>query len=138
MSFDVLSEVNYLAALVAAIAYFAIGAVWYSPLLFSRAWQRSIGRDPGAAMTPGAMLFVITGIAYFVQAVTLGAIARTIGTTELVDGLVLGIFTGVGIVAVQLWVNASYEQRPPALVWINGGVAVLGFIAMAIIMTVWD
>jgi len=138
LTFDVLSEINYLAALVAAVAFFAIGALWYSPLLFSRPWQRSIGMEPQAAQSPGPMLFIITGIAYFIQAVTLGAIARSTGATELMDGLVLGLFIGIGVVATQIWVNTSYEGRPPALMWINSGVGVLGFVAMAIIMTVWD
>lgn len=138
MTFDVLSDINYLAALVAALAFFAIGALWYSPVLFSKPWQRSIGLDPQAAQSPSPMLFVVTLIAYFAQAVTLGAIARTIGMTELVDGLVLGLFIGIGVVATQLWVNTSYEGRPAALLWINAGIGLVGFVVMAIIMTIWD
>jgi hypothetical protein len=138
LTFDVLSEINYLAALVAAIAFFAIGALWYSPVLFSKPWQRSIGLDPQAAQAPNPMLFVVTAIAYFIQAVTLGAIARSTGATELADGLVLGLFIGIGVVATQLWVNTSYEGRPAALLWINAGNGLVGFVVMAIIMTVWD
>lgn len=138
MTFDVLSEVNYLAALVAALAFFAIGALWYSPLLFSRPWQRAIGMDPQAAQAPNPMLFVATGVAYFIQAVTLGAIARSTGATDVMDGLVLGLFIGIGIAAMGLWVNTSYEQRPASLLWINAGNALLGFVVMSIIMTVWD
>lgn len=138
MTFDVLGDINYLAALVAALAYFAIGAAWYSPVLFSKQWLRAIGREGQQPETPGAMLFVGTLIAYFIQAVVLAAIARTTGATELVDGLVLGIFVGVGVAATIVWVNTAYEQRPPALFWINAMNAVLGFAAMAIIVTVWD
>ena len=39
------SQLNWLAVIVAALVYFALGALWYSPMLFSRAWQRSIGWD---------------------------------------------------------------------------------------------
>lgn len=138
MTFDVLGEVNYLAALVAALAFFAIGALWYSPLLFSRPWQRSIGMEPQDAQAPNPMLFVVTGVAYFVQAVTLGAIARAIGATDVVDGLVLGLFVAMGIAAMGLLVNASYEGRPATLFWINAGNALLGLVVMSIIMTVWD
>ena len=28
------------------VIYFALGALWYSPVLFAKAWQRSIGWDP--------------------------------------------------------------------------------------------
>jgi hypothetical protein len=36
-------NVSWLAVLLAAVAAFAIGALWYSPLLFARAWQREAG-----------------------------------------------------------------------------------------------
>lgn len=137
MTFDVLGDINYLAALVAAAAYLAIGAVWYAPAVLGRPWMRAIGVDPAQPQSPGPMLFVGTAIAYFVQAVVLASIARSTGATELVDGLVLGLFVGVGVVATMVWVNASYEQRPPALFWINALNAMVGFIVMAIIVTVW-
>lgn len=137
MSFDVLGDVNYLAALVAALAYFAIGALWYARPVFGNAWMRAIGMDPDRA-SPSPILFIGTGIAFFAMAVTLAAIARTIGTTDLVDGLILGLFAGVGIGAAQIWVNAAYEQRPAALFWINGLNVVVGYTVMAVIVTVWD
>ena len=48
MTFDSLSDLNWLAVLVAALAYFAIGAVWYAP----PAVREGVGRrgrhgDPG-------------------------------------------------------------------------------------------
>ncbi|HEX6262678.1 MAG TPA: DUF1761 domain-containing protein [Actinomycetota bacterium] len=138
MTFDVLSEINYLAAVVAALAYFAIGALWYSPVLFSKPWQRAIGMQPQEAQSPNPLLFVLTAVAYFVQAVTLGALARATGGTDLMDGLVLGLFVAIGIVAMGLWVNVSYEQRAASLLWINAGNALVGIVVMSIIMTVWD
>jgi hypothetical protein len=48
MTFDVLGELNWLAVLIGAAIYFVLGALWYSPMLFARPWQRSIGWDPSA------------------------------------------------------------------------------------------
>lgn len=31
MSFDVLGDLNWIAVIIAAVAYFAIGAIWYAP-----------------------------------------------------------------------------------------------------------
>ena len=57
MSFDVLGDLNWLAVIVAAIAYFAIGALWYSPPVFGTAWMSAGGVSaeeieggPGAAV----------------------------------------------------------------------------------------
>lgn len=36
-------ELNYPAIFVAALSTFLIGGVWYSPVLFHRAWMRAAG-----------------------------------------------------------------------------------------------
>ena len=38
-----MDNINYLAAVVAAVSSFVIGGVWYSPILFAKAWQREAG-----------------------------------------------------------------------------------------------
>ena len=55
-------HVNYLAVIVAAVAVFVLGWLWYSPLLFFKPWMRLRGMDPDAAMAgakmPGGKLVV--------------------------------------------------------------------------------
>ena len=36
-------EVNWIAIVVAAVASFLLGGLWYSPALFGKAWQREVG-----------------------------------------------------------------------------------------------
>src|SRR5436190_20781506 len=48
-------RVNYLAVLVAAVAVFVLGWLWYSPLLFFKPWMRLRGMDPEAAMAGAKM-----------------------------------------------------------------------------------
>src|SRR5205809_6491008 len=54
--------VNYVAVLVAAVAVFVLGWLWYSPLLFYKRWMRLRGMDPVAAMAgakmPGGKLLI--------------------------------------------------------------------------------
>ena len=38
-----LKELNWLAVAASALAYFFLGAVWYSPVLFSKTWVRLSG-----------------------------------------------------------------------------------------------
>ena len=40
-----LGQLNWLAVIVGALVYFALGALWYSPMFLGKAWQRSIGWD---------------------------------------------------------------------------------------------
>ena len=39
-------QINYLAVLVAALATFFLGALWYSPILFAKAWMRAHDYTP--------------------------------------------------------------------------------------------
>ena len=40
MSFD-LSTINWLAVIVGGVAYFALGALWFSNVLFARPWSEA-------------------------------------------------------------------------------------------------
>jgi hypothetical protein len=136
MSFDVLGDVNYLAAAVAALVYFGIGAIWYAPPVLGKVWQKAVGLTE-EQLRPNPMIFVGTFIAYFLMAVTLAAIARSAGGSDFADGLALGLFVGIGIVAAGIWIGGAYEQRMN-LAWINMGNGLLGILVMSVIVTVWD
>jgi Protein of unknown function (DUF1761) len=136
VTFDVLGDINYLAVIVAAVAYFAWSAIYYAPPLTGKAWQKASGLTQ-EQMRPTPAIFVGSFIAYFLMALTLAAIARSTGASDFGDGVVLGLFVGVGIVAAATYNGSLYEQRMN-LAWINIGNAVIGFIIMAVIVTVWD
>jgi hypothetical protein len=136
MSFDVLSEINYLAVIVAAVAFFAWSAIYYAPPVTGRAWQRAVGLTQEQAR-PNPAILAVSYVAYFLMALTLAAIARSTGASTVGDGLVLGLFVGVGIAAAGIYNGGLYEQKMP-LAWINIGNVVIGFIIAAVIVTVWD
>ncbi len=132
-----LSDLNWLAILVAALVFFALGAVWYQRGVMGNRWMKAAAVDPSDA-SPRAPIFVGTLIAYFLMATVLAALSQGLGASSFPDGLVLGLFTGVVFVAAQAWVNAAYEGRSMSLVLVNGGIGVIGHIVMAIIVTVWN
>ena len=44
--------INYLAVLVAAVVAFVMGGLWYSPLLFGKAWAKLRGIDSAEVAVP--------------------------------------------------------------------------------------
>ncbi len=127
---------NWPAVLVAAVAYFAAGAVWYQPKVMGARWMSATGVDPSDA-SPKPWSFVGTLVAYFLMAMVLAMIARGIDASYFGEGLVLGLFTGVVFVAAQTWVNLSFEGRSMDLLLVNGGIGVIGHVIMAVIVTTW-
>ena len=140
MSFDTLSDVNYLAALVAALAWFALGAIWYAPPVLGRAWMRAGGTEMPEGFRPNPAIFVATLVLYFVTAVAAAMFAKATGSTTFGDGVVLGLVTAVGFVVTTIAIEALYGRRPQPIAWfaINGAVNLLGVLIVAVIVTVWD
>jgi uncharacterized membrane protein YeaQ/YmgE (transglycosylase-associated protein family) len=141
MTFDVLGELNWLAVLIGAAIYFVLGALWYSPMLFARPWQRSIGWDP--ERTPPQMspaTYVAPLLAYIVMAIAVGMLAKATGSDDVTDGLILGLVVGVGLSLAHTLVDATFDpNKPEPWVWfaINGAYHTIGLVIVAVIVSVW-
>ena len=131
-----LSGLNWLAIIVAAIAFFGLAAVWYQPSVMGKKWMEAAGVEPSSD-GPKPAFFVVTFVAYLVMATVLAMIARGVGASTFGEGLVLGLLTGLAFVALQAMVNAIYEGRSKWIVAANGGIGIIGHTAMAVIVTIW-
>jgi hypothetical protein len=130
-------DLNYLAVLAGAVAYWLVGALWYSPVLFGKAWQRLTGVTPETAPSP--MLTYLGGLVLlFVTTVGLGYLSTVLGLSDLTDGIQLGLGVSIAFVTAQLVLNAMYEKRPRNLVAINAGYAIVGITLASIIVVLWD
>ncbi|MDP9494045.1 MAG: DUF1761 domain-containing protein [Actinomycetota bacterium] len=137
MIFDYFADLNWLAVLVAAIAWFAFSAVWYSIPPLSNAWQRAAKVTPGEG-PPLAMILIPTFIGYFVTSIVIALIATAISGDDLVNGLALGVALGVGFGVVGAVVSQMYEQKGNSYWLINGVNAVIAYSIVSVIVTVWD
>ena len=141
MSFDTLGQLNWLAVIVAGVIYFALGALWYSNVLFARPWQRAIGWD--ATQQPpqqNPLTYVVPGLAYIVMAVATGMIAKATGTDTLGEGIVLGLIIGVGYALASSLVTAFFtpnSPQPMVLFAITGAYNLIGFLILAVIVSIW-
>jgi Protein of unknown function (DUF1761) len=142
VTFDVLSDLNWLAVIVAALAYFAIGAVWYAPPVFGRIWAAAGGFDlPEAGSRPSAAIYLTPLIGSVLSAIALGLVAAASGTDTFEEGIVLGVVVAVGFAIPIALVTAQFEtQKPKPLVWgaVNGGYHVVGNLFAAIIVASWQ
>ena len=140
MTLDV-GQLNWLAIIVGALVYFALGALWYSPMLFARPWQRSIGWDEGREPPQtSVMTYVAPLVAYLVMATAVGMLASATGSDELGEGIVLGLILGIGLSLAHTFVDASFDpNKPQPWIWfaINGSYHALGLVIVAIIIAIW-
>jgi len=142
VTFDPLGDLNWLAVIVAAIAYFAIGALWYAPPVFGRIWADAGGFSlPESGQRPSAGIYVTPLIGSILSAVALGMLAKATGTDSFAEGIALGIIVAVGFAIPIALVTAQFEsQKPRAMTWgaVNAGYHVVGNIVAAIIVASWQ
>jgi hypothetical protein len=135
---DLFGELNWLAVVVATIAWFAFSAIWYSIPPLSNAWANAAKVDTTGDGPPLALLFVPTLIGYFVTTVVIGLLVEGLGVDSLGDGVVLGVVLGVGFGMVGALVNQVYEGKGSSYFLINGVNAVIAYGIVAGILSVWD
>lgn len=123
---------SWVAVGLAAVAFFALGGLWYGPL-FGRAWMRAAGMAED--QVEGSNLPVVLGAAFVLEVLAALGLAAVIGADATVlDGLATGAAVGVLIAGTTLGVQYLFERRP-ALLWaLNGIHALLGFTLMGAII----
>ena len=136
-----MSPINWLAVLVGAAIYFVLGALWFSPVLFAKPWQRSIGWDPAAtppAMNP--MFYVVPALSYLVISTAVAMLASATATDTFGEGVVLGLVIGVGLAAMHTLGDAVFDpNKPQPYTWfaITAAYHLLGILVVAVLVSVW-
>jgi hypothetical protein len=138
MNTDSFSHINWIAVLIAAIAFFALGAIWYS-FLFRDAWIKASGvnvNDPNAKKGVGAM-FLSSFILIVITVIGLALFTARVGSGGWMTGLKVGLVAGICFCATSISNSYLYEKRPLALHVINSLYNVVGCVIAGIIIAVW-
>ena len=129
-------EFNLWAVLAAALSGFVLGGLWYSPMLFGKAWQRETGlSDEALARGNMALIFgttfVLCVVASLVFAMFLGP------NPSLALGVGAGASAGLCWVGASFGINYLFERRSLTLFLINAGYHTLQFTLIGLILALW-
>ncbi len=135
-------SINYIAILVAVVANFILGFIWYTPL-FGKAWATEMGFDTSVKPTGGemakGMTFMVIGnfLMAYVFAHNMAAWSFVPGIEELGDiGNIMNsaIFTWLGFyLPVDIGV-VTWEKKSWKLFWINTGYHLVMLLVAAAIL----
>jgi hypothetical protein len=129
-------EFNVWAVLAAAVAAFALGGIWYSPVLFAKAWQRETGLSDEQLASANiarvfGLSFVLALIAAWMFSIFLGP------RPSLLFGLGAGFAAGLCWVATSFGINYLFARRSLKLFLIDGGYHTLQFTLIGLILGLW-
>jgi hypothetical protein len=117
--------VNYLAVVLAAVASFLFGGVWYG--IFSKQWMAAANMNfddikqvkGGASIVPYAIAFIAQLIMATVLAGVIGHLGQ--GQVTLKNGVISAALIWLGFVVTSLAVNHAFQMQKKALTVIDGG-----------------
>jgi len=131
------SNINYLAVLAAAVSTFVLGGLWYSPLLFGKAWMRANSfADADLQAFSKARMFGWSFFFALVMAINL-AMFLAGPTTNVTWGMAAGGLAGFGWVALAIAIIGVFENRSWTYILINGGYMTVAFVIMGAIIGAW-
>jgi Protein of unknown function (DUF1761) len=129
-------QIHYGAVFAAAALSFVLGGLWYSPILFARAWMREAGLDEQRTRDANhAKVFGLSALCSVVMAFNLAAFIGA--KASLSFGLFAGAATGIGWVAMSLGVIYLFEQRSLKLWLINSGYQAVSYTLMGAVIGAW-
>ena len=119
-------ELNWLAVVIAALASFLLGGLWYSPVLFGKAWQRETGLTD-EQLKQGNMAKIF-GLSFVLALLAAWNFGNFLGPRpSLALGLGAGASAGLLWVAGSFGINYLFERKSLKLFLINGGYHTLQF-----------
>lgn len=106
---------NYLAILLAALAAFGWGAIYYMTL--SKQWLAAVGLSKEQMQSRSAAPFVISFIALIVMSWVLAGTVGHLGPGQVTikNGIISGLFLWLGFIATTVFVNNAYPGRKYSL-----------------------
>lgn len=131
-----LGNVNWLSVIVAALSAFVLGSLWYTPVLFGKAWQREIKlSDAEISQSNMVMIFGLTFLLQFISALVLDMFIGP--NANFSFGLTAGALVGLAWVATSFGVTYLFSRKSFTLYLIDAGYYVVFYIIMGGILGAW-
>lgn len=128
-----MSDINYYAVFVAAILSFAVGGLWYSPLLFGKIWLKEMkieAEDIKQKPSVFILSFVFALVAVFVLADLLGPSPELMHTVTVCAMVGAIVFLGLGI-------TYQFSNKSLRHLLIDGGYHLVIFTLFGLILGSW-
>lgn len=129
--------INHAAVFVCALLNLALGALWYSPILFYKGWlvESNLTEEQIARQNPAKTY----GLAFLFSLIISYNLAFFLGdaNTDAVWGATAGFLAGFGWSTLSIAIIALFEQRSWKYIFINGGFITVYFTIIGFILGIW-
>ena len=133
-----MEHINWLGVVLGAVAFFAVGAVWYTAL-FGKAWQAAVGLSDEQLKT-GANMPLIFGTCFLLELLVSLTVGHMFAYTAPNDRskMMIAVGLAVGIMAPAIGITYLYMRKPLKLFLIDAGHFVVGMAALSGVFALLD
>lgn len=132
-------KMGFLSVIIAAVAAFAFGAVYY--MLLSRQWMAAAGIDAGPDGKPvnsgNATPYIVSFVCIILVAGMMRHSFALSGVATFGKGLLSGLGIGLFFISPWIFINTGYSNRPWKLAVIDAGYATAAAAIMGAVLTLF-
>lgn len=121
---------HWQAIALAALVGTTISAIWYSPLVFHKAWSRLSGLSDEALKAGFGLAFGLSVLGAFLQALCLDGFFNFTGSNNFAMGAMAGLQLCLGLVIPAMVAEHAFGRRPWALLALNVGPVLINAVLM--------
>lgn len=133
-------DVNWIAIVIAAVVFNAIGFAWYSDSLFGKKWRKESGMseaDFKKGSTNMNRMFILMTVSSLIMAYVLAVVINVFEATTIAAGLTGAFWLWLGFVATTSLNSVIYEKKSWMYFGINVSFQLVGMLTMGVILALW-
>ena len=129
-------QINFISVLIATIAQFILGALWYSPILFGKTWMKIMGGDllskeEISKMQKSMTLFYLLQL--FLTLVTTFVFANAIAVDPFKMPFALAFWIWIGYM-VPIQIGSVIWGKTERKYWVKQSLIMIGYQFVAIML----
>jgi hypothetical protein len=133
--------VNYLAVLVSSIVGMAIGALWYSPVLFGKLWMQwnNVDAQKLKESQEKGMIknYIVSFVSVLIMMYILGYFMDLTNVVNVYNGLFVGIALWLGLIATVMINSVLWDDKPVKLYILNISHYLVVLVVASVILSLW-
>jgi hypothetical protein len=134
---ELITSLDWLAVVIAALVYFFLGALWYSPLLFANIWMKLRNITEEDINQPNPFIFLYSFILQFTAVLSLALFMAAMNIETGLQGLVIGFGAAAGFVFTLAGTTGIFTELKLQLHFLDNGYHVVGLSLAGLILGFW-
>lgn len=121
---------NWLAVVLATVAFFAVGAIWYTAL-FGKIWQREVGLSD-EQLAGGRNMMLVMGTCFVLEFIVCLTVGHMFDFLEPSDRskMMIAVGLALGVMAPAIGITYLYMRKSLKLFLVDAGHFVVGMAAV--------